>query len=79
MKAGGSPMSVEIKLDLLVGRVILISLSMQYVLEEFRAREQGSRLLLAPITFKRFDTTNMRFAVAVLYTVGDAFGSLSQR
>jgi hypothetical protein len=78
VKAGDYPMNAAFKLGLLAGLVILTSLSMQYVLEEFRAREQGSRLLLAPITFKRFDTTNMRFAVAVLYTMDDAFGSLSE-
>jgi alpha-N-acetylglucosamine transferase len=78
MKAGKSPIKGAITLTGLAGLVIVLILSMQYVLEEFRAREQGSRLLLAPITFKRFDTKNMRFAVAVLYTMEDAFGSLSQ-
>jgi hypothetical protein len=76
MTAGGSPIRGVFKLAGLEGLTILKSLSMQYVLEKFRAREQGSRLLVAPITFKRFNTTNMRFAVAVLYTMDDAHGSL---
>ena len=70
------------KLGVVVAFALLISVALQEVMEEFEAREAGSRSLLAPISFRRFDTAGstmmMRFAVAVLFTVDDSYGSLSQ-